>query len=479
MAGTDGAGGRFAAIDLGATSGRVILGEVSRDRVSQVEVSRFENRPVELAGRLHWDALSLWRDALDGLAEAVSRAPDLRSVAVDTWGVDYGLLRAGRLLANPVHYRDERTASSFDLVHEAIPAAELFARTGVEPLAINTVYQLAAERDDGLLGAADTALLTPDLFSYWLSGRAVAEATIASTTGLLSAETGDWDDEVLRRAGLPRGVLAPVVRPGERIGELLPDVAARVGATGRIDVVAVGAHDTASAVVATPMPASGGAFVSCGTWGLVGAERAAPSLSGEAFAAGFTNERGVDGRFLTMRNGMGLWILSEAQRGWAAAGEESDIVALLGEAEAVTGDVPVFDVEDPRFRAPGDMPARIAAWLGERGLPAPATRGAVVRSIVESLAQAFSDAVREIGRLSGEPAAQINIVGGGSRNALLCQSLADRSGLPVLAGPVEATGIGSLLVQARTAGVIDGTIDDLRDIVVRTFSPRRYEPRER
>lgn len=469
--------GQFAAIDLGATSGRVILGEVSRARIAQVEVSRFANRPVTLAGRMHWNALSLWDDALDGLAAAVRRAPSLASVAVDAWGVDYGLLREGRLIANPVHYRDARTSSSFRRVHEEVAAAELFARTGVEPLAINTVYQLAAEAADGFLDVADTALLTPDLFSFWLSGRAVAESTIASTTGLLSAETGDWDEEVLRRLGLPRGVLAPVVRPGERIGSLLPEVAARIGAGPSVDVVAVGAHDTASAVVATPMPARGGAFVSCGTWGLVGIERRRPVLTPEALAAGLTNERGVDERFLTMRNGMGLWILSEAQRGWASEGESVDIVSLLAEAASAPADVPIFDVEDPRFRAPGNMPSRIAAWLSEHDLPVPTARGAIVRSIVESLAQAFSDAVHEIGALGGEPVSQINIVGGGSRNELLCQRLADRSGLPVLAGPVEATGLGSLLVQARTAGVLDGTIDDLRDVIVRTFSPRRFDPR--
>ncbi|WP_119696471.1 rhamnulokinase [Microbacterium halotolerans] len=472
-----GTAGHFAAIDLGATSGRVIRGVVSRDRIEQVEASRFANRPVMLDGTLHWDVLSLWRGVIDGLSHAVRDAPQLRSVAVDTWGVDYGLLRDGRLIANPVHYRDARTADELERVHAAMPEADLYARTGVEPLAINTIYQLAAEVRGGLLDVADTVLLTPDLFSYWLSGAAVAEQTIASTTGLLSAATGDWDDGVLAALGLSRDLLAPITRPGERIGALRSDVAAQIGATNPIDVIAVGAHDTASAVVAVPMPASGGAFISCGTWGLVGVERRAPVLTPEALAAGVTNERGVDDRFLTMRNGMGLWILSETQRCWEAEGESADIRMLLAEAEDAPVDVTVFDVEDARFQPPGDMPARIAAWCAEHDLPAPVGRGAVVRSIIESLAQAFAEAVAEIGALSGEPATQINVVGGGSRNELLCQRLADRSQLPVLAGPVEATGLGSLLVQARTAGVVDGTIEDLRDIVIRTFSPRLFRPR--
>lgn len=483
--------GRFAAIDFGATSGRVILGTVSANRIVTAEMSRFANRPVRMpvpadrpsgqtATRLHWDAPALWQGALDGLARAVREAPDLISVATDTWGVDYGLLRGGRLLGNPIHYRDERTAEAFDRVHEAIPPAELYARTGIEPLAINTVYQLAAEGRDGLLDIADTALLTPDLFSFWLSGRRVAERTIASTTALLSAVTGEWDREILRTLRLPADILAPLVSPGDRIGALLPSVADAIGASGSIDVVAVGAHDTASAVLATPLPERGGAFVSCGTWGLAGMERASPVLDDAARVAAFTNERGVDDRFLFMRNGMGLWILNETIRGWERDGDRIEIAALVDEASRVTPDAAaVFDVEDARFQSPGDMPARIAAWCAEHDVPAPTGRAELVRSIVESLAQAFAGHVAEAARLAGERVTQINIVGGGSRNALLCQRLADRAGVPVLAGPVEATALGSILVQARTAGVLDGTIDDLRAVITRTFSPRRFEPSAR
>lgn len=467
---------RVAAVDLGATSGRVIVGEVGPDRIDAALSSRFDNRPVLLGGTLHWDVLSLWRGAVDGLAGALREDPGIRSVGVCSWGVDYGLLRGGRLLANPVHYRDPRTEAVVDRVHAQVSPGDLQARTGAQPLAINTVYQLVAEAEGGLLDAADAALLTPDLFAFWLSGVPVAERTIASTTGLLSLETGDWDRELIARLDLPPHLLARVVAPGTRIGPLAPAVADQVGASPGADVVAVGAHDTASAAVATPLPDRGGVFVSCGTWGLVGVERVAPPPGAEAFAAGFTTERGVDDRFLVMRNGMGLWILTETLRGWEREGESVDLPDLLARAAEAPGDVPVFDVEDPRFQAPGDMPARIAAWCAEHGLRPPEGRTAIVRSIVESLARALADAAHEAARLAGEPLAQINLVGGGSRNALLCARLADLAGATVLAGPVEATALGSLLVQARTAGAVAGTIDDLRGIVARTFRPRRFPP---
>lgn len=477
--------GRFAAIDFGATSGRVILGEVSRTHISTTEMSRFANQPVSMpapdargwGAHLHWDMPALWQGALAGLGRAVREAPDLISVATDSWGVDYGLLRNGRLLGSPMHYRDGRTAEAYERVHAAIPPADLYARTGIQPLAINTLYQLAAEASQGLLGVADTALLMPDLFSYWLTGRRIAERTIASTTAILSAITGEWDEDILSRVGLPRGVLAPLVSPGERIGPVLPAVADAIGASHHLDVIAVGAHDTASAVLAAPLPERGGAFVSCGTWGLVGVEREEPLLHEQARQAAFTNERGVDDRFLFMRNGMGLWILNETIRSWERAGDRVDLGQLIEEAAHTRMDADVFDVEDPRFQKPGDMPAMITAWHAEHGARMPQTRAALVRLILESLAQAFAEAIATTARMTGEPVSQINLVGGGSRNWLLCQRLADRSGLPVYAGPVEATALGNLLVQARTAGVLHGTIEDLRAVITRTFQPRRFEPR--
>jgi len=462
-------GDRFAAIDLGATSGRVIVGDVDGDSVTATECSRFDNRPVRVDGLMQWDVLSLWADAVDGLQRAARENPGIRSVAVDTWGVDYGLTRAGRLLGNPAHYRDTRTDDVMDRVHARVPADKLFARAGVQPAAINTVYQLAAEQSGGLLEAADGLLLMPDLFSSWLSGERVAERTMASTTGLLGAETGGWDRDLLGRLSLPDDLFADVVPAGTRLGRLLGSV----GIDDPIDVVATAAHDTAAAAVATPLPPRGGVFVSCGTWGLIGVERAAPMLDADAFAAGLTNERGVDDRFLVMRNGMGLWILSETLRGWNA---EDELTTLLDRASARDGDVPVFDVADPRFQVPGDMPRRISDWCSEHGVVPPRDRVDLVRSIIESLAHSLASSALEIGALTGDAVTQINIVGGGSRNALLCARVADLAGVPVLAGPVEATALGSLLVQARAAGTVSGTVDDLRAIVNRTISPRQYLP---
>ncbi|KHK97109.1 carbohydrate kinase [Microbacterium mangrovi] len=465
--------GAVAAIDLGATSGRVIVGRVGPDTLAAEQVARFPNTPVQVGSGLHWDILSLYGAATAGLREAFRTQPAIASIGVDSWAVDYALLRDGRLLGDPFHYRDERTARGVARVHERMPHAELFARNGLQFLPFNTLYQYAAEPAD-LLAFADTSLLVPDLIGFWLTGRARAEATNASTTGLLRG--GDWDDELVAALGIPRGILPELIHPGEQLGELTAGVADLLGAS-RVPVIAVGSHDTASAVVAVPMHPESAAYVSCGTWGLVGVEVEHPVLTPDALAANFTNEGGVDGRTRLLRNVMGLWILSETVRWWERDGTRIDLPALLDAAEDVTGDVVVFDVNDPRFLPPGDMPARIAAWCDEHGMPAPRTRAEFARSIVESLAQAFADAAATAGHLGGVDVRSIHIVGGGSLNELLCQRTADRSGLPVLAGPVEATALGNILVQGRTEGLVSGSLEALRDLVARTHRPRLHRPR--
>jgi rhamnulokinase len=462
---------RFAALDFGATSGRVIVGTLDDDRVQMREAGRFANTPVAVSGRLHWDTLSLWNGAVTHLREAVRNTPGLRSVATDTWGVDYGLLRRGRMLGNPVHYRDQRTLAQLDRVHARLSAADIYARAGIQALPINTIYQLAADAEDGMLDVADTVLLTPDLFSFWLSGERVAERTIASTTSLMSARTGEWDAALLDAAGVDAALLPPVVASGTRLGRVSSEVADGLGAS--LEVVAVGAHDTASAVVAIPLSAVGAAFISCGTWGLVGVERNDPVLTDQARIAGFTNESGVDGRHLVMRNGMGLWMLSESMRQWDCV----DLGALLAAAEAIDRDVAIVDVDDAAFQTPGDMPARIVRWCAERGLPVPQGQSEIVRCIIESLAQAFADAATEAAALTEQQLTQINMVGGGSRNTLLCRRTAQRAGVPVFAGPDEATALGSILVQARSMGELDGSLEDLRAVAARTVSPTRYDPR--
>ena len=470
-----GSAGTVAAIDLGATSGRVIVGRVGPDTLDARQVARFANTPVRAGDGLHWDVLALYSAALDGLREAVRTAPDIASVGVDSWAVDYALLRDGRLLGAPFHYRDERGERGVSAVHERMPHAELFARNGLQFLPFTTMYQFAAE-DPAVLEVADTALLIPDLIGFWLTGRAVAERTNASTTGLLHGDA--WDDGLIDALGLPGGILPPLVSPGERIGMLRPGVAASLGARPDLPVTAVGSHDTASAVVAVPMDAEHAAYISCGTWGLVGVEVPRPVLSEAALAANFTNEGGVDGRVRLLHNVMGLWVLTETVRGWDRTGTAIDLSTLLAEAAVVDpATVPVFDIEDARFLPPGDMPARIDAWCAEHALRPPRTRPEYARAIVESLAQAFTETVDVAARVSGVDVRTIHIVGGGALNELLCQRVADRSGLAVLAGPVEATALGNLLVQARAAGFVTGSLEALRDLVARTHAPRRYMPR--
>ncbi|EAR23665.1 putative rhamnulokinase [marine actinobacterium PHSC20C1] len=469
--------GHVVALDFGATSGRVILGEVGPNQLRTATHARFTNRPVRVRGCLQWNVLSLWQGALDGLSSALREVPTVSSVATDTWGVDYGMLRGGELLGNPRHYRDERTSSIVGEVQSRASAASQYSTTGIQFMPINTIYQLAVDAADNRLELADTVLLMPDLFTYWLSGVRIAETTMASTTGMLNVHTQQWSDDLIAVAGARPGLFPDLVMPGTRIGKLDPDVARQVRAESPIEVVAVGSHDTASAVTAIPMQSESAAFISCGTWGLAGVELENAVVTDEARVGGFTNEVGVDGRILLMRNVMGLWILSEAVRQWEREGDTIGLPELIAAAAAVEKEMPVVDVDDSRFLAPGNMPERIVEWCGERGIRAPTTRAEMARCIIESLAQAFADAVLSAGSLSNVPVRTIHIVGGGSLNQLLCQRTADRSGIPVLAGPVEATALGSVLVQARAMGHISGGLDTLRDLVRRTHHPVSYSPR--
>ena len=458
--------GTVAAVDLGATSGRVMLGHIGHNELSLRPVARFPNGPVQRGNGLRWDVDALYGHVLAGLAAAVREEPSVASIGIDSWAVDYALISNGRMLAEPFHYRDERNVAAVPSVHALVTPAELYASNGLQFLPFNTVYQFAAEASL----AADSFLLIPDLFAFWLTGQQVAERTNASTTGMLSLSTGQWDDELISRLGYPRSLFPSLVDPGTSIGMLLPSIAASVGAP--IEVLAVGSHDTASAVVAVPAASEDFAYISCGTWSLVGVEVPSPVLTKESRAANFTNEGGVDGRVRFLHNVMGLWLLSECVREWG----NDDLPGLLAAAAALTGPVGIFDANDPVFSALGDMPGRIAAWLAAHDQPVPSSQAEYVRSIVESLAGAFADAVNAAASLSGKTVSVIHIVGGGSLNELLCQRTADVSGLPVLAGPVEATAIGNVLIQARAQGFVDGSLEALRALVAAAFSPKRYLP---
>lgn len=471
--------GQVAAVDLGATSGRVMLADIGPDRLDMTAVARFPNDPVRVwNGRrnaLHWDITGLYGQVCQGLSAAARVADGLVGIGVDSWAVDYGLLREGRLLGTPHHYRDDRTATGVDLVHAVVDPEELYRRNGIQFLPFNTVYQLAVERADGLLDSADTVLLVPDLVNYWLTGRAAAERTNASTTGLLGLD-GHWDTTLMRRIGLRPSLFRELVEPGSVLGPLRPEVATPLGLTDAVQVVSVGSHDTASAVAAIPMRPQEAAYISCGTWGLVGVELPAPVVADESRTANFTNEIGVEGRVRFLRNVMGTWLLSETMRQYERDGAPADLAVLLDQAAAATAPADVFDTDDPRFMPPGDMPARIESWYRERGLPAPDGPAETVRAIVESLAAAFAAAVDTAARLSGVDVATVHMVGGGCRNTLLCQLTADRLGRPLLAGPVEATALGNVLLTARATGLVDGGLDALRTLVADRFPATRYVP---
>jgi rhamnulokinase len=475
------------AVDLGATSGRVIVAHVGPDELRLDQVARFANAPItareDNGSGLHWDIHELYRNVTAGLAEAGRAAEHIASIGIDAWAVDYALMRGGRMIGTPFHYRDERTAAGVEAVHSLVPFDQLYTQSGLQFLPFNTIYQLAVDKAAGAFERARTILLIPDLFTFWLTGVRVAEVTNASTTGLLKAgrvlgsrKAGlpQINRELISTLGLPPEILSRLVTPGYEVGPLLPDVANKLGY--QTTVTAVGSHDTASAVVGVPMTSPDAAYISCGTWGLVGVELNNPVLSDAARDANFTNERGVDGRIRFLHNVMGLWLLSESMRSWQEAGLQIELGALLAEAAALHEEVALFDANDPRFLTPGDMPARIAQWCGEHGRPVPHSPAMFTRSILESLAEAFARAVRTASELSGKQVSVIHLVGGGSQNELLCQLTADRSGLPVLAGPVEATAIGNVLVQARAVRLITGDLESMRALVARTHPPRRYDP---
>ena len=426
---------------------------------------------------LRWPSATLRAEVQAGLQRVGASGARVSGVAVDGWGVDYGLIDdTGALIDEPFAYRDERTAMGIERVHAAVPPERLYEIDGLQFLPFNTVYQLAVD-DPATLARASAMALIPDLVGQWLSGTTGAERTNASTTGLLDARSGEWAWGLIDALGLPRHLFGDLSDAGEPRGTITPAVAAETGLTGEVLVTHVGSHDTASAVVGVPATGDRYAYISCGTWGLVGIELERPILTEAGRVANFTNERGVDGRIRYLRNVMGLWLLQESLRAWAAEGTPERLEPLLEAAAAVSPGGPSFDPDDPVFLTPGDMPARVVRAIEQTGAAAPTTRPELVRSIMDSLADAFARAVEDVARLSGRTIDVVHLVGGGARNALLCQVTADACGRPVIAGPVEATALGNVLVQARSHGWIVGDLDVLRALIRATHALRRYEPR--
>ncbi|MEY9211961.1 rhamnulokinase [Thermobifida halotolerans] len=461
----------FAAVDLGASSGRVVAGRIGARELALTEVHRFPNGGVPLPDGLHWDVVGLYREIRHGLRRAAEHAP--ASIGVDSWAVDYGLLDGdGALLGLPHHYRDARTDGVAASTAERLGADRLYAVNGLQFLPFNTVFQLAAARGTAALAAARTLLLVPDLIGYWLTGSIGAEVTNASTTGLLDVATRSWDTALAAEVGADPAILPPLREPGSPLGPLLPEVAEATGLDG-VPVVAVASHDTASAVVGVPATVPDFAYISCGTWSLAGLELDAPLRTEAARAANFTNELGVDGTVRFLRNVMGLWLVNESLRTWGMTADQlPDLLARAAEEPAFAA---LVDPDDPRFLPPGDMPARIAEYCRATGQRPPQGHAAVLRCVLESLALAHRRVIRTAARLTGRDVSVVHVVGGGARNELLCQLTADAVGLPVLAGPVEATAIGNLLVQARAAGLV-GDLERMRALTAATQQVRRHEP---
>jgi rhamnulokinase len=454
-----------------------MLGHVGPDQLSVEAVHRFPNDPVRIPDGLHWNILELYRNILVGLRKAVGAQPDLLGVGICSWAVDYGLVSGDRLINNPFHYRDERTAVGVELVHKIADHGTLYAANGLQFQPFNSIYQLAVDHEAGVIDDTTRMLMLPDLLGFWLTGEQVVERTNASTTGLLDVGSGTWNATLIDKLSLPRSLFPFLVDPGTRIGALRDEVAAEVGATAALEVIAVGSHDTASAVVGVPMTEPGAAYVSSGTWSLVGLELDRPVLTEESREANFTNEGGVDGKIRYLRNVMGMWLLTESIRTWEREGQSVELTTLLAQAAALRTPVPIFDANHPSLLSPGDMPRRIATLCAEAGATAPDSPAVFARSILESLAEAYAAAITDAERLSGQKINTVHIVGGGSQNTLLCQLTANRTGRRVLAGPVEATAVGNVLIQGRAAGLVQDELSDLRALVARTFPPAEYQPR--
>jgi rhamnulokinase len=462
------------AFDLGAESGRAMVGRFTGTRLELEEVRRFPTPCVRLPDGLYWDALGLFAQLTSALADVRASGENVRSIGVDSWAVDFGLLdRDGALLGNPLSYRDGRGARVMDDTLQRVPAESIYETTGIQFLPINTVFQLLS-LERGALDRAETLLLIPDLLAYWLTGERRAEATNASTTQLVDARTGDWSGELIRQLGLPERIFAPIVEPGSPLAGLLPHVADSTGLPAATPVVVVASHDTASAVAAAPLGAAGAAYISSGTWSLVGVEVGEPVLTARARAANLTNERGFGGTIRLLKNVMGLWLVQECRRAWQRDGEVVDYVAVANLAGAEQGGV-LFDPDLPELLLPGDMPARIRAACVRAGQRPPEHTAGILRAIFDSLACRYRQVLDEIEQVTGQAIDTVHVIGGGSRNELLCRLTANVSRRVVVAGPAEAAALGNVLVQMHAFGDV-GPLAEMREIVRASTELETYEP---
>ena len=465
------------AIDLGASSGRGIIGSFDGKKLTLNENHRFVNEPQHIAGRFTWDIVRIFCEIKNSIRKSVLDGDNVVSMGIDTWGVDYGLLdRGGRLIANPTHYRDTRTDNITAYTDGFMTKEDIYATTGIQTMDFNTVFQLASEVRDNpeLLSCARKLLFIPDLLGYLLTGECATEYTIASTGAILNAATRDYAWNVIEKLGIPERLFTNIVNPGYRLGKLLPEVQGDVGKTD-LDVVKVASHDTASAVLAVPAKTDNFIYISSGTWSLMGTELDKPLINEDSARLNYTNEGGAEGTIRFLKNIMGLWILQESRRQWKREGKDysfSDLALMAKNAKPLAS---IIDPDDKLFATPGDMPRRIAEYCKKTGQLVPETEGEIVRCILDSLALRYRCTVEAIAALTGNKASAVNIVGGGTQDKLLCQLTADACGLDVVAGPVEATAIGNICMQAIAAGEL-ANMKEARAVVADSFDVEYYTP---
>ncbi|HWG42697.1 MAG TPA: rhamnulokinase family protein [Gemmataceae bacterium] len=470
---------QFLAFDLGAESGRGVLGLFDGSRLALEVIHRFPNEAVRTLDTLHWDALRLYGEMLHTLRLCAAKHGQLDGLGVDTWGVDFALLgRDGTLLGNPRHYRDSHTENIMEQAFARVPRGDIFRATGIQFMRFNTLFQLLAmQRDHSpLLEMAKTLLFMPDLFHYFFTGIKVNEYTDASTSQMLNPRTRGYAHDLIQAFGIPADILGTLVQPGTVLGPLRASIASETG-MNTAPVIAPASHDTAAAIAAVPATAASWAYISSGTWSLMGVELKQPLVSIAALQTNFTNEGGVGGTTRFLKNIMGLWLVQECRRAWERAGTTYSYDDLIRQAETATPFASIVDPDDPSFILPANMPAALADFCRHTGQPAPDGVGGTVRCALESLALCYCWVLEHLETLTGQRAEVIHIVGGGSQNALLNQFTADACDRPVLAGPVEATAIGNVLTQALGLGVL-GSLADVREVVRRSFEVRAFTPRQ-
>ena len=470
----------YIAVDLGAESGRVMLAAVSTEKVSLQEIYRFANGPIEENGSWKWDFQRLFAEIKTGLGKAIQQGgSDIAGIAVDSWGIDFGLIgEDGALIENPYQYRDSRTDGMMEKAFELMPKADIYQNTGIQFMQINTIFQLLSMRLAGseVLAKAKKMLFTADLVSYHLCGRAYTEYSLGSTSQLMDMSTGRWSQAVFDKLGLPLGIMPEIVRTGTVAGKLKPELCEEFGCEA-IDIIATGSHDTACAVAAVPAGAGNWAYISSGTWSLMGIETAGPVINEAAFKHSFTNEGGVLNTIRFLKNIMGLWVLQECKKQWQKEGQDLSYSQLTEMASQAEPFAVYINPDYGEFLSPGDMPAKINEYLKSAGQESLADIGQIARAIMEGLAFKYREEILALEEISGRGIDVIHIVGGGSQNKLLSQFTANATGKTVIAGPVEATAVGNVLIQAVARGEID-SIGQARKVVANSFELTEYKPQD-